>query len=222
MSVQELPSARPTQPWRLPLDGLALFEGDSAAPRLSHYFLPGLVLSGKRVLFLDGANCADPRLMARLARQRNIPFAEFSRRLQIARAFTCFQFTELIARVPQFISGFRAEVLIVTAFPELYFDQDIRDWDARAAFEQALRHLRCWACQREPPLAVAVFTSSARPAPSAARRGFLPGVRASATALWRFEAGPEGKLALLPGPRESTLPSRAAWAETPASRRSVR
>ncbi|MGH9325592.1 MAG: hypothetical protein ACRD2B_02715 [Terriglobia bacterium] len=53
-------STVPTQPWRLPLKGMALFEGDSDAPRLSHYFLPGLILKGKRILFLDGANCADP------------------------------------------------------------------------------------------------------------------------------------------------------------------
>ena len=128
------------KPWTLPPHGLAVFHGET--PRLSHYFLPRLLLQGKCVLVLDGANCADPRLLERLARQRNVPFAQFNRQVQIARAFTCFQLTELIARVPQFLADFPAQVLIVTAFPELYFDEDVRDWDARVAFAQALAHLR--------------------------------------------------------------------------------
>ena len=34
---------------------------------------------------------------------------------------------------------------MVTAFPELYFDEDVRQADANAAFQQALGHLaRCW------------------------------------------------------------------------------
>ena len=128
------------QPWTLPPHGLAVFQG--ATPRLSHYFLPRLLLEGKRVLFLDGANCADPRLLERLARQRSVPFEQFNRQVQIARAFTCFQLTELIARVPQFLADFPAQVLLVTAFPELYFDEDVRDWDACVAFAQALANLR--------------------------------------------------------------------------------
>jgi hypothetical protein len=201
MNSVPVPSTTATQPWRLPPNGLAVFEGDSDAPRLSHYFLPGLTLKGKRVLLLDGANCANPRLMARLARQRGVPFEEFNRHIQVARAFTCFQLTELIARVPQLLIGFPAQVVVVTAFPELYFDQDIRDWDARVALEQALRHLRRWGCQGEPPPTMAVFTSSSCFAPPGARKNFLPHTRAAATELWKFETGPAGKLTLLQQPQ---------------------
>ena len=135
----------PHRPWTLPPQGLAVFHGDKDTARLSHYFLPRLLLQGKRVLMLDGANCADPRLLERLARQRRVPFEQFSRQIQIARAFTCFQLTELIARVPRLLTDFPAELLIVTAFPELYYDEDVRDWNARVAFEQALANLGRWA-----------------------------------------------------------------------------
>jgi hypothetical protein len=135
----------PHRPWTLPPQGLAVFHGDKDTARLSHYFLPRLLLQGKRVLMLDGANCADPRLLERLARQRRVPFEQFSRQIQIARAFTCFQLTELIARVPRLLTDFPAELLIVTAFPELYYDEDVRDWNARVAFEQALADLGRWA-----------------------------------------------------------------------------
>jgi len=129
------------KPWTLPQHGLAVFHGAGNVARLSHYFLPRLLLEGKRVLFLDGANSADPRLLERFARERNVPFAEFNRGIQIARAFTCFQLTELIARVPKFLADFPAEVVIITAFPDLYFDEDVRDWNARVAFDQGLRNL---------------------------------------------------------------------------------
>lgn len=205
MSSVALPSGVLTQPWRLPLSGLALFEGDSDAPRLSHYFLPSLILKGKRILWLDGANCANPRLMANLARRRGILFPEFSRHIQIGRAFTCFQLTELIARVPQLIAKFPAQVPIVTACPELYFDQDIRDWDARVAFEQALSHLRQWATLNEPKLAVAVFTSSNRFSPPEARKRFLPSLRDAAAEVWKFETDPQGRLMLSQQPLRTEL-----------------
>ena len=127
-----------TQPWRLPPRGLAVFHGERHAPRLSHYFMPRLALEGKRILFLDGANCADPRLMARLAERRGMPFAQFNQQIMLARAFTCFQLTEFISRVPQFLAEFPAKVVMITAFPELYFDEDVHQADASAAFQQAL------------------------------------------------------------------------------------
>jgi site-specific recombinase XerD len=37
-------------------------------PRLSHYFLPRLLLSEKRILYLDGANQINPLLIAHFAR----------------------------------------------------------------------------------------------------------------------------------------------------------
>jgi hypothetical protein len=186
-------SPSPPRPWRLPARGLALFHGQGEVARLSHYFLPCLLLKGRRVLFLDGANSADPRLIARFARERHVPFAQFNRQIEIARAFTCFQLTELIARVPRFREDFPAEVLIVTAFPDLYFDEDVRDWDARVAFEQALANLRRWASL---PLAVALFSSAETFAPPAARRRFFERVRTTATEVWAFRAGDDRRLGL--------------------------
>ena len=187
------PSARPlyrTAPWAFPAQGLAVFHGPGSTPKLSHYFLPRLLLQGKRVLFLDGANCANPRLLARLARERRVPFERFNRQIKMARAFTCFQLTELIARVPRFLLSFPADVLVVTALPDLYFDEDIRDWDACAAFEQALSNLGRLARQ---PLTLAVFSAAMTFAPSAARKNFLARACRAAGEVWRFGLGEDGR-----------------------------
>jgi hypothetical protein len=209
----------PVKPWRLPARGLALYHGAGEVARLSHYFLPRLLMQSKRVLFLDGANCADPRLIARFARERGVAFGEFSRRIQMARAFTCFQLTELIRRVPRFLQDFPAEVLMVTALPDLYFDEDVRDWDARVAFEQALAGLRYCsggvpslrsgqartagncadadiAATEKRPLAVAVFSAAEDFAPTPARGKFFAQTAAAAAEVWRFDLS-EGARAML-------------------------
>ena len=195
------------QPWQLPEQGLAVFHGSGETVRLSHYFLPRLLLSGKRVLFLDGANCADPRLIARFARERGMDFREFSRQVRIARAFTCFQLTELIIRVPRFIEDFAADVLMITAVPELYFDEDVRDWDAGVAFRQALAGL-----QRASgmPLAVAVFTAAPTFQPPPARARFFVDTCAAATEVWQFQRDADQRLILAraPATRHSSLITR--------------
>lgn len=198
-------------PWSLPVRGFALFEGNREALRLSHYFLPGLIRKGRRILFLDGANSASPHVMARLARQSGIPFEQFCRSVQIARAFTCFQLTELITRVPQFVASFPAQVLMVTAFPALYLDQDIRDWDARVAFERALRDLSQWSSRPQLSLAVAGFSSSVDFAAAYSRRNFIDRTRLAATEVWKFDHDEQGKPTLSLQPqfrRQRTVPRR--------------
>ena len=197
------------RPWRLPAQGLAVFQGEGYAARLSHYFLPRVLVAGKQVLYLDGANRVDPLLIARFARQRGCEPAEFNRRIRVARAFTCFQLTELIARVPKFLADFPAEVVIVTAFPDLYFDEDVRDWNARVAFEQGLRNLRRWCVAAglsrhdggvKPPLhvppAIAVFSAIEDFAPPPARQRFFPQLCAAANEVWRFRLDAENRLRL--------------------------
>jgi len=212
MHTQTSPTAA-TQPWRLPPHGLTVFHGERQAPRLSHYFLPRLALEGKRILFLDGANCADPRLMARLAERRGMPFAQFNQQIMLARAFTCFQLTELIGRVPQFLAEFPAQVLIVTAFPELYFDEDIRHADATAAFQQALKALTIVDGRlsidpidnrqskidngQRPALAVALFSAASGFQPPAGRQRFFAQTCAAATELWKFQVDEHGRLGLI-------------------------
>ena len=193
------PPAAVGQPWRLPPSGLAVFHGERHAPRLSHYFLPRLALEGKRILFLDGANCADPRLMARLAERRGLPFPQFNRQIMLARAFTCFQLTELICRVPQFLAKVPAQAVIVTAFPELYFDEDVRQSDAAAAFQQALECLAGgWGLEALP---IAGRNSKREKAADLQNRSALPRAAARVSnSEFRFSAFPQH-----PAPRPQPL-----------------
>jgi hypothetical protein len=130
------------QTWILPARELTLVCGHSNIGRLAHYFLPHVLLAGRQVLYLDGANRFDPLLIARFARDRSLAPAEFNRLIRIARAFACFQLTELLRRVREFLRTFPVDLLIVTALPDLYFDEDVRERQAATAFESALEGLQ--------------------------------------------------------------------------------
>src|SRR6266436_7260621 len=91
------------KPWLLPKRALTLYYGCPEMPRLSHYFLPRVLLEEKRILYLDGANQISPLLISRFARERGLAPSAFNCLMRVSRAFTCFQLTELIRRVPKIL-----------------------------------------------------------------------------------------------------------------------
>jgi len=145
------------KPWVLPARGLTVYYGCPEMPRLSHYFLPRVLLNKKSVLYLDGANQIDPLLIARFAMERRLEPSVFNELIRVSRAFTCFQLMELIIRVPKFLKNFLANVLIVTAIPDLFFDEDVREQQARASFEHALEGLETLA---PFPICIVIFSNA--------------------------------------------------------------
>jgi hypothetical protein len=178
-----------SNPWVIPDRALAVFYGCAGIHRLSHYFLPRILLNQKRVLYLDGANQISPLLIARFSRERGLEPCALNRLVRIARAFTCFQLTELIRRVPKVLATFSADVLIVTALPDLFFDEDVQDRPARASFEHALEGLR----ELAPlPLSVAIFSDAT--SFKTKRRDFFPMLRNQADHILKVEPGPDSSL----------------------------
>src|SRR5438309_5886810 len=127
---------QPSQkPWVLPDRVLTVYYGCPEMPRLSHYFLPRVLLDEKRILYFDGANQISPHLIARFARERGLEPSVFNELILVSRAFTCFQLTGLIERAPEYLRKFPANVLILTALPDMHFDEDVQELEARASFK---------------------------------------------------------------------------------------
>ena len=59
--------------------------------------------------------------------------------------------------MPKVLGAFAADVLIVTALPDLFFDEDVRDREARASFEHALEGLQEIAML---PVSIALFSDA--------------------------------------------------------------
>ena len=185
-------------PWVLSDRTLTVFYGCPEMPRLSHYFLPRLLFAKKQILYLDGANQISPLLLARFARERGADPSSVNSLIRVARAFTCFQLTELVRRVPKTLERFSADVLIVTALPDLYFDEDVRDREARASFEHALEGLRNVA-----PLSLSIAVFSDATSFKTKRRDFFQRLRTQADYVVKVESTPENKLSFT---REKNTP----------------
>jgi len=158
-------------------------------PRLSHYFLPRLLFAKKHILYLDGANQISPLLLARFARERGLDSSSVNSLIRVARAFTCFQLTELVRRVPKTLEKYPANVLIVTALPDLYFDEDVQDRPARASFEQALEGL-----QQLAPLQLPIAVFSDATSFKTKRHDFFKKLRNQADHIVKVESDSESSL----------------------------
>jgi len=206
MAFHSIPAAGITpsavKAWELPGSGLTVFHGHPQTPRLFHYFLPRLIAQGKQVLCLDGANRFDPLLIARFARRAGKESSVFNQRIRVARAFTCFQLTELLVRVPRLLRSFPAQVVAVTALPDVYFDEDVREREAAASFQQALEALKMVTRLRVP---VAVFSDAS--SFHTPRQAFFHQLVKSADQVWSFAEQESGKLTLL---EEKALQPRRA------------
>lgn len=176
-------------PWILPDRSFTVLYGSPELPRLSHYFLPRILLNQERVLYLDGANQISPLLIARFARERGLDPSAFNTLIRVSRAFTCFQLTELIRRAPKFLGTFAANVLIVTAIPDLFFDEDVRDREARASFEHALEALQEIAML---PISIAVFSDAT--SFKTKRLDFFQQLCEQATQVLKVKARPDSEL----------------------------
>ena len=200
LPIASTKTERPTtpNPWVLSDRALTVFYGCPEMPRLSHYFLPRLLFAKKQILYLDGANQISPLLLARFARERGLDPSSVNSLIRVARAFTCFQLTELVRRVPKTLEKFPADVLIVTALPDLYFDEDVRDREARASFEHALEGLRNVAPRS---LSIAVFSDAT--SFKTKRRDFFQRLRNQAEHVVKVESTPDNKLSFT---REKNTP----------------
>ncbi len=200
LPIASTKTERPTtpNPWVLSDRALTVLYGCPEMPRLSHYFLPRLLFAKKQILYLDGANQISPLLLARFARERGVDASSVNSLIRVARAFTCFQLTELVRRVPKTLQRFSADVLIVTALPDLYFDEDVRDREARASFEHALEGLRNVA-----PLSLSIAVFSDATSFKTKRRDFFQRLRTQADHVVKVESTPENKLSFT---REKNTP----------------
>ena len=194
--VMSLPIASPKterrttpNPWVLPARALTVFYGCPEMPRLSHYFLPRLLFAKKQILYLDGANQISPLLLARFARERGLESSSVNNLIRVARAFTCFQLTELVRRVPKTLEKCPADVLIVTALPDLYFDEDVQDRPARASFEHALEGL-----QQLAPLQLPIAVFSNATSFKTKRHDFFKKLRNQADHIVKVESDSESSL----------------------------
>ena len=168
-AIAEVAALSPRKAWALPESGLAVFQaGRRCLACFTTFFRTRR--SGKAVLCLDGANRFDPLLIARFARQRGQEASAFQSATSRCSGLYLFSIDRILVRVPRLLCDFQADVLTVTALPDLYFDEDVRE-----------RGSRCFL----PPRSGSIAISERIPA---CDRGFLRCVFVSHSAPKAFRA----------------------------------
>lgn len=107
--------------------------------RLTIYLSALAAFLGFRVLIADGANAFDPYLVSRFARKEKFPPAALLRKISIARAFTCHQFTTLIQeRLEPLLSPETNSLIVLLGPGTMFFDEDVPGEEATFLFRQTL------------------------------------------------------------------------------------
>jgi hypothetical protein len=90
----------------------------------------------RRIVFLSADNRFDPYSISRLAKVYGTNPEQILRRIMIARAFTAYQFAEMIARLPADSSSH--DLVVVSGPCSAFFDEDISHVDAARLFYRVL------------------------------------------------------------------------------------
>jgi len=96
---------------------------------------------GASVTVVDGANAFDPYMVSRYAVRCGLDPAEVLRRVQIARAFTCYQLATLLCE--RLVAAPQGEpALVVLLGPcTTFFDENVPLKDAHLLFQRMLRRM---------------------------------------------------------------------------------
>jgi len=107
---------------------------------LAHSFVLQLVARAacedRKVLFLSADNRFDPYVISRFAKLSGANPEQALRRILIARAFTAYQFVEMVARLPGASS--EQDLVVVSGPCSAFFDEDVSHIDAARLFYRVL------------------------------------------------------------------------------------
>jgi len=113
-----------------------------------------VILAGRTVLYVDGANAFDPYILSRLARQAGQPPKAVMQRLRLSRAFTCHQLETLIVeRLPSAITHFRPGLVVISGWSHLFHDENVPAREAFRLLQNTVRRIRSLTEAGQPILA---------------------------------------------------------------------
>ena len=173
-------SLAPIDPARLPLSAkIIALAGERA--QVHPLLLQSLCVRaarGERLALVVGDNHFDAYRLARLARARGFDPAALLTRIELSRAFTCYQ---LYHRIAMFAADPKPQsnALYIIGLLETYYDEDVREPDARRLLRQSLAQLKIIAARGLPILVTLALPHQP------GREAFVEIVKHAAGAYWQ-------------------------------------
>lgn len=95
------------------------------------------------VVVVDGGNVFDLYLLTCLAQSEKINPNKLLKRIQISRAFTCYQLASLVLeKLPAALDEFHAKSVVILNIADLFLDPDVPLTEARLIFQEISRRLQ--------------------------------------------------------------------------------
>lgn len=152
--------------------------GPRASP-LSLRYAAETACEKKPVVYICGDNRFDPYVVARLARQLHHCREEALSRILVARAFTAYQFNELIQRLkPEEVRG----PVIVSGICSTFMDEDLPHNDAARLFYRTL-----WRLAELADRGMAFLLAESQEITSTRRAYFLTDLYRASNFIFRFD-----------------------------------
>ena len=134
--------------------GLSLLTGPPFVLDLGTTLAGRVILGGRTVLYIDGANAFDPYILSALAKDAGQPPKAVMQRLYLTRAFTCHQLETLIVeRLPSAIARYRPGLVVISGWSHLFHDENIPAREAFRLLQNTARRIRSLAEAGQPILA---------------------------------------------------------------------
>ncbi len=144
LAEHPIPAADPALLEAMLEERLTLFWGAHTPTRALLAALTVIAGGGRRVRVFDGGNRFDGYFVARLARRLSSDPASVLTRIQLSRAFTCFQMAELIENAPAGPADGDAEppVLFVLDLLATFYDESVPLRDTERLLAGTVSHLK--------------------------------------------------------------------------------
>jgi hypothetical protein len=128
-----------------------LFRGEGAGT-VASYVAGWTAGKGIDVVVLDGANCFDPYKVSFFAKKALISPVILLKRIQIARAFTCYQMVTLIGeKLASLLDALPRKPWVILLGPVTPFlDEDVPEREVRPLFEKVLKKMESMAMAGVP------------------------------------------------------------------------
>jgi hypothetical protein len=144
------PTPAPRPPWArlfpvhpplaIPPQARSLFLwGDARVPAMAQYSAARLLATGAHVAIIDAGIAFQLRPLVAMARACRVPPEVFLHRLQLVRAFTCWQFTALFCeRLAPVLAAYPIGLVILLDPLTHFFDEDVTRKEATLLFRRVL------------------------------------------------------------------------------------
>ncbi len=134
--------------------GLSLLVGPPFVLDLGTTLAGRVVLGGRTVLYVDGANAFDPYILSRLARDAGQSPKAVMQRLRLTRAFTCHQLETLIVeRLSSAIAHHHPGLVVISGWSHLFHDENVPLREAFRLLQNTARRIRSLTEAGQPVLA---------------------------------------------------------------------